>query len=236
MGDNSISVILPMYNEKEYIMITPCKLIKIFDSLNLKYEIIIVDDGSTDSSYEICKTLEKKYLQLRILRHRQRIGLGGALRTGFSYAKNKIIFYTDMDLPFDPSLIHVFFPMMDSYDLIIGYRYPNRRDTIIRTYISRIYNFLIKKIFDLNVKDVNFAFKFIRKDALKKIHLQADSAFIDAEILIKAKKFNLKILEIPVEYFPRLYGKSKLFNITAIFELIYDMISMYPFLKDEKGI
>lgn len=216
-----------MYNEKEYVHRTIEEASRILDLIEADYEIIVVDDASNDGSEKIVEDLAKFNNRIKIFHHKSNRKLGGALKTGFSKAAKDIIVYTDVDLPFNLLILKEAVSLIKEADIIQGYRI-GRRESIMRTIYSKVYNFLIRFIFGLKVKDVNFSMKIFKKEILEHLKLKSEGSFISAEFLIKAQNFGYKIKEIGVDYLPRSYGISRLSSPGVILKILFEIIKLYP--------
>jgi glycosyltransferase involved in cell wall biosynthesis len=227
MSNESISMVLPMFNELDYINKTVTKAISVLESLVSDFEIIIVDDASNDGSEKIADILSKKDKRIKVIHREKNRKLGVVLKSGFLEASKDIVVYTDMDMPFDFSLLRKLVPMITSADVINGYRIEYKESFRRRLY-SKIYNILIRAVFRLKIRDVNFSMKIFRRNILNSFNLKSEGSFISAEILIKAQYLGYKIIEVPVSYYPRIQGKSKLSSPKVILKIIYEMIRFIP--------
>lgn len=214
MNKKSLSVFLPAYNEEKIIDITISEIMKVVPLITDDYEILLVNDGSTDESEEKILRWTEKNSKIKLINHRTNLGYGSALRTGFKSAQKDIIFYTDADMPVSFDEIKKVIPYMDSYDLVIGHRI-NREDTLRRFIYSKIYNSLLRILLNVRVRDANFSFKCIKKEMVQKCTLKAKSVFIDGELLAEVVRNNGTIKEIPIIYMPRRYGKSNFDSLKA---------------------
>ncbi len=219
-----LSVVIPAYNEEENLERTLRAIAEELDGMD--YELVVVDDASTDATPEILKKLSLQ-LPLRYFRNPENRKLGYTLRRGFGEAKGELVFYTDGDLPCLPSAIKYALKIMETYgcDLVIAYRLDRTGEGFMRSLYSHVYNFLIRVLFGLKVRDVNFACKLIRKKVLQEVELTSDGSFIDAELLIKARRKGYSILQFGADYFPRLRGKSTLAGLNVILKLLKEMLS-----------
>jgi glycosyltransferase involved in cell wall biosynthesis len=207
----SLSLFVPMYNERDNIARTLDRAATALSALGLQqFEIIVVDDGSTDgSAYAVQRWIEHHPLgsHARIVAHARNEGYGRALTSGFGAARHDLVFYTDADLPVDLSELRRALPLIADADLVIGYR-ACRVESVRRKVYSRIYNSLMRLLFRVDVRDVNFSFKLVRRDALQGIRLSARTVFIDGQLLAEARHHQLRITEMPVAYQPRVHGTS----------------------------
>jgi len=230
MIDKSISLIFPMYNERKYLPRAVDAAKSVLEALTSDYEIIIVDDASTDGSGQLADNLSNADNKIKVVHHNQNRKLGGALKTGFSCATKDVIIYTDIDLPFDLSRLKEIMPLISVSDVVIGYR-RGKRESAVRVFYSWVYNNLINFIFRLNVKDVNFALKIFKRELLNNMQLKSEGSFINAEFLAKAKKLGFSIKEVNIEYNPRTYGVSRLSTPSVIAKILYEMIKFYPEIR-----
>lgn len=202
-----ISVFLPAYNEELNVRRTVSEIDSFLSRLFKRYEILVVNDGSEDKTGEIAEAMAMDNTHIRVIHHKKKRGYGLALKTGFENSKHDFIFYTDMDGQFDINELKKFLPHIHDYDLMIGFR-SDRKDPLMRIVVSRGFNFFVKKILNLKIKDLDCAFKLCRKDLIKKIKLTCERS-ADVELLLKAKKKGAKIKEIEVRHYPRRFGKSE---------------------------
>lgn len=223
---NSISVVIPMLNERDYIRKTVNGFTEALERNKVNYEIIIVDDYSSDGSEKISDELSIKDERVKVIHIKRRLQFGSCLRLGFSFASCDWIFYTDCDLPFDLGIIDSLLEEIKGDNVILGFRI-GKRESLLRSFYSAVYNYMIKSLFHLKVKDVNFALKIFRKDILNELRLESKTAIIDAELLIKTRRLGYEIKEVGVEYQPRIYGRSKLASFRPIAQAILELIRMY---------
>jgi glycosyltransferase involved in cell wall biosynthesis len=203
-----------MYNELESIEPMTRKALRVLEDVADDFEIIIVDDGSSDGSEKLADWLAEANEHIRVVHHPVNQGYGQALRTGFASAIKDIVIYTDCDEPADLWLIRDALPHLDDHDMVIGYRL-NRWEGFRRYIYSLGYNTLVRVLFGVRVRDINFSFKLIRRDTLRHIHLGAESVFIDGELLAEAARLGLKIYQMPVEYQARQHGTSHFNSLRA---------------------
>jgi len=216
-----ISVIIPFYNEKQNLLILQESLKHELGRLNQHYEIVFVDDGSTDGSKE---NIEKENKSVKLISHRKRMGKGKALNSGFKSSKGDIIFFMDADMQDDPKEIPVFLEKLsEGHDFVIGWR-KERRDPISKTLPSSLFNFfLLKLLLKSKFHDINCGFKLMKRQVLESIPLYGDNYRF---LPILALKEGLKATEIKVTHNPRKYGKSK-YGFFRIFTGFIDTLSTY---------
>jgi len=210
-----ISVVVPIYNEESNVEKTVLSLINLLSKDCLDYEIIIVDSNSTDRSREISENLVRKHKKVKYIYQPKRLGFGNGLIEGYKNCKLDYVWYMDADFPYPIEELRKSYPYLDKYDAVIGYK-TGKRENWKRKLMSIVYNRLIKFLYHIKYKDVNYSYKIVRNDVLKKMTLISDGWFIDAEILIELKKGNYKVKEIPIPYTIRKTGDSKINNYSKV--------------------
>lgn len=215
----SISAFCPCYNDggtiASMVALMDLTLRKVTDD----YEILVIDDGSSDHSREILKDLETKFNRLRVILHEQNKGYGGALKSGFYSASKELIFYTDGDFQYDVSeMTKLLSKMNDDVDIVYGYKI-NRSDPFHRKIIGRIYHWTMKLMFGFKIKDVDCDFRLIRKKVFDKIDLESNSGLICVEMVKRIQEAGFTFDQVPVNHFFRIYGKSQFFNFRRVFNV-----------------
>ena len=227
MKTPSLSIFFPMYNEKATVERMAGKALTVLAALADDYEVLIVDDGSSDGSERIADDLARRHPQVRVIHHPHNRGYGAALRTGFQSAAKELVFYTDSDEPVNLWEIKQALPLVGpNVDLVIGYRIK-RYDKLRRFIYSKVYNSLCRLLFGVHVRDINFSFKLIKRKVLQRIRLGAGSTFIDGELLAEAVRYGCHIAEIPIEYFPRRSGSSSFDTLRAAFYALDEMLAYW---------
>ncbi len=203
----NLSVFFPAFNEEKNIETTVKKAIKVLDSLNLNWEIIIINDGSTDNTQKVAESLAEKSKKIRVI-NQENGGYGRALRAGFDNSKYDWIVYTDADGQFDFQEVIKFLEKTSQADLILGYRIK-RNDPYIRLVVARGWAILMLIFFGLKLKDVDCGFKMVNRKVLEGIPALESTrgGMINAELVIKAGNFGFRVIQIGVHHYPRLYGK-----------------------------
>lgn len=230
-----LSVFLPCFNEEKNIENTTLATVKVLESLNLKYEVIIVDDGSSDKSGEISDKLAKLNSNIRVIHHEKNLGYGVALRTGFASAKYEWIVFTDSDGQFDFSEITKLIDKTDQAPVVVGYR-MDRQDPWFRKLFGWGWTFLANLFLGVNVRDVDCAFKLIKKDIIRKMPTLESSrgGMISPELLAKARRVGADIAEVGVHHYPRIYGEQTGANIKVILKSFKELFKLWWKLRDNK--
>jgi dolichol-phosphate mannosyltransferase len=222
--DCKISVILLAYNEKDVIGQFLNDISKTLKDQVDEFEIIVVESGSTDNTAEIVEKLSRKNRHIRLIRQLTREGYGSAMRLGFANAKHDLIFYTDADRALNPKDITRAVSLSHKTDVVLGYRINREEDTFKRRIYSKVYNFMVRHIFGLQVNDVNFSCKLIKRCLLPSLHLRSNGVFIDAELLAEVKRNGYTISEIGVIYLYRESGVSTLSRPSEIIKTLIEML------------
>jgi len=220
---NEVSVIFPAFNEEGNILPLLNKSREVFSRYFKDWEIIVVDDGSTDNTRSNVKRLSEEDKRIRVVSHTKNLGYGGALRTGFKEARFNLIFFSDGDGQFDMGEVNLLLPYLEKADIVAGYRIT-RADPFHRVLNAWLYNWLVRVIFAIKVRDINCAFKFIKRRVLETISLESKGALINAELLYKAKKNRFKILEVPVHHYPRKSGSQTGAKPGVVFTMFFELL------------
>jgi glycosyltransferase involved in cell wall biosynthesis len=197
-----LSVVLPAYNGEASLEKVLTNWQTFLDSLGRDYEVIVVDDGSSDSSAELATTLAMKNPRLRFLQHQSSQGIGASLRTGLGAAQFPLFFYTECSNCYEPSDLGQLLEVIDKVDLVSGCR--SGRSARQRTSLPSHYAYrgLLRFLFGLRLKDVDCSFKLFRRSIFARIPIQSDGPFVHAEILAKANFLGCIMTEVPVRYEP----------------------------------
>ncbi len=189
------------------------------------YEIVLVNDGSTDDTGAIIDALAADDVHVRAVHHEQNRGLGAAVRSGFDAASGDIVCYTDADLPFDLLLLGKAFRLLRIYDadIVSLYRFDRTAEGPKRWWFSHLYNWLVRYTLDVKLRDVNFAGKLIRRDVLDRVDLRSEGSFIDVELMAQAQRLGYGVIQFGVDYFPRTRGDSTLAAPAVIVKILSEL-------------
>jgi glycosyltransferase involved in cell wall biosynthesis len=203
----SLSVVLPAYNEEQVIASTLLTVLDILDSWCLDSEILVVNDGSTDQTGAIVTALAEAHSQICLITHPTNLGYGASLASGFRASTKELTFFMDADGQFDIRALRLFFPFIDEYDAVLGYRI-NRQDSWLRKFNAWGWNVLVRHVLDIQVRDIDCAFKLFHTDFLQDLSLETGGALINAELLYKLKQGSSTYREIGVPHLPRQGGRA----------------------------
>lgn len=226
----SLSVFFPAYNEQDNIARSVNDALRILPEFAEKFEIIVVNDGSKDNTAEILRDLAVKNPLVKVVTHEKNRGYGGALKSGFAAARFDYVFFTDGDGQFDLRELDKLVELIQDTDIATGIR-VNRRDPVHRRVNAGAYNVLVRILFGLKVKDIDCAFKLIRKEVLQAIELKTDSQFISAEFLIRAKARGFRIRQTPVTHLPRQQGTPTGNNPKVVLKVFCELFRLWKELK-----
>lgn len=227
MSKHSVSIFYPCYNDwgtmGSMVMLT----LRTAEALDLDYDVTLVDDGSGAHTLELLEEIEAQYDKVKIVRHEQNKGYGGALRSGFQAASKEWIFYTDGDAQYDvremERLIEHAGP---DVDVVQGYKI-DRHDPLHRIIIGRIYHWMVKVAFGLKLRDVDCDFRLIRRTVFDTVNLRHDSGVICAEMMTKIQRANFRVVEVPVHHYQRAHGKSQFFNFPRIARVAKNLTGLW---------
>ncbi|MBI4212908.1 MAG: glycosyltransferase family 2 protein [Chloroflexi bacterium] len=222
----SISAVLPAYNEEAVIANTAASLADALERLTDDYEVIVVNDGSQDRTQQQIDELHGARPRIRCVSHASNRGYGEALRTGLDAGTKELLFITDGDGQFDPAELERFLPPMAGADLVIGYRAP-RRDPWIRNLYGFGWNHIVvRTLFGYTARDVDCAFKLIRREVWEHIKVHSGGATFSAELLIRARSCGYRVVELPVRHLPRSAGRATGGNPRVILRAFRDIIRL----------
>ena len=234
-----LSLFFPTYKEEDNIGRVVQDAKKILQKVAVKWEIIVVNDGSSDRTKEVAEKLakdDKQSLSLRggrikLVNHPKNRGYGGALKTGFKSAKYEWVAFTDSDGQFDFSEIGKFIAKKDEADLILGYRLK-RADSFLRKVYTFGWSLLARILFGLKAKDYSCGFKMIKKQVFDSVQpLVGEEKVTQIEFLVKAKKKDYRFAEVGVHHYPRLAGKQTGAKLNVVFKSILDLFKLWAKLS-----
>lgn len=204
---HSLSVVLPVYNEEEVIASTVEDVLEVVNEWCKDFEIILVNDGSTDRSGYILAALSEATPRIRVITHERNQGYGASLADGFAAASKELTFFMDSDGQFAADDLPQLLAFIDDYDAVIGYRIY-RQDTWLRKLNAWGWKKLIGGVLDIHVRDIDCAFKLWRTEFLHQYAPETRGAMINAELLYKLTRAGYSYREVGVRHLPREAGKA----------------------------
>ena len=202
-----VSAVMPAYNEQANLEQSVGRTADALAAHARTFEIIVVDDGSRDDSPAVLDRLKLAHPNLRVVRHPANRGYGAAVRSGFDAARLPWVFLMDADNQFDPAEIGLLVAQAAEADIVAGYR-RHRRDPLLRRLNAWAFFAVVRLLFGRLVRDVNCAFKLIRRDLLAGMALHSEGALINTEVLVLARQLRARVVEVPVQHYPRRSGKQ----------------------------
>jgi glycosyltransferase involved in cell wall biosynthesis len=223
----SLSVFFPAYNDAGTIGSLVIRAVQTAGRLTPDFEVIVVDDGSSDATAQIVDELARTYPQVRAVHHEKNRGYGGALRTGFASATRELIAYTDGDAQYDPAELELLWNRLtDEADMVTGYKI-RRSDPLHRVIIGRVYHHTVRLLFRLNVRDVDCDFRLMRREIFDRISLERDTGVICLEMMRKIRDAGFRVVEVPVHHYHRTHGRSQFFNFHRVFWTGVDVLKLW---------
>jgi len=219
----SLSIVIPVYNEDESIKKLYNSLEKVLPCLNINYEVILIDDGSTDCSYEELEKIHKKNKCYKIIRFRRNFGQTSAISAGFHYSTGEVVITLDADLQNDPKDIPAILKKLDEgYDIVSGWRKDRKDKAVTRRLPSVIANKLISRLTRVYLHDYGCTLKAYRKEVIDNVELYGE---MHRYIPAVASRIGAKVAEIPVTHHSRKFGKSK-YGVSRTMRVILDIITI----------
>jgi len=220
---HSISGVIPAHNEAPNVAEAIESAVTAIEKITPDYEIIVVDDGSSDGTGDVVKGLMPRFAKLRLVRNDPNRGYGGALRRGFDEATKELILFAPADNQFDLSESPKLVALIDQgADIATGYR-AERNDPLFRRLNGMGWNFMIRLLFGYLCRDIDCGFKVFRRSILARVPLYSVGAMIDTELLAGAKARGIVIKETPVKHLPRTAGKPTGANLRVILRAFRDL-------------
>jgi len=230
-----ISVIIPVFNEELTISGVVERVRVVLQKIGIKYEIIVIDDFSTDRSLELSKRLGVKVYSLK-----KHLGKGYALRAGFTKAKGEIIITIDSDGSHRPEELTLLLTpiLQDKADLVIGSRYLSQKPAAAKKLNAigvRLFNLLIKVFTRAEVTDSQSGYRVMKSAVLRNMSLKSSEYEIESEMLVKTARQGFRIREVPISFEQRTYGKSRLDPMVDGFKILLSIVSAYMRRNKQNG-
>lgn len=203
----SISVVLPAYDEEDCIAEAVQACLDYLPTAFASWEVLVVDDGSTDRTAEIVDGLSVDQPGLKLIRHGANKGYGRAIATGFEAATGDLVFFTDADCQFDIRELSHSLPLLEDADVVFGFR-VYRYDSVLRCILSWTYNQIVRVLFLVKVRDVDCSFKLFKRSVVERLRLETSDFFIDTEMVARVSRMGARSVEQGVRHYPRKAGRT----------------------------
>jgi glycosyltransferase involved in cell wall biosynthesis len=227
VSTRSITAFFPCYNDGKIIGDLVLEAERQLQQLTDDYEIIVVNDGSTDDSAAVLRALEPRVPRLKVVTHRRNRGYGGALRSGFAAATKDVVFYTDGDGQYDVRELPVLLMLLtDDTDFVNGIK-MTRQDPSYRVHIGNLHRFVMRWSFWLPVNDVDCDYRLIRRSILDRIELRSNSGSICVELVKNAQRAGAEFREVSVHHYARKWGESQFFRPGRILRTYLDLAGIW---------
>ncbi|MFN0112599.1 MAG: glycosyltransferase family 2 protein [Blastocatellia bacterium] len=226
----SISVFFPAYNDEGSIGTMVNKALAILPQFTDDYEVIVVNDGSSDGTATLLDELARQHSAVRVIHHPRNRGYGGALRTGFLSATKDLVFYTDGDGQYDVDELVKLIPLMPNLDVEVdvvnGYKIK-RSDAKRRVVLGAMYKMLARLFFRLPIRDVDCDFRLMRREAIQSIDLVSTSGVVCTEMIYKLHRNGCRFVETPVHHYSRMHGQSQFFTLRRVSKTAFDFFALW---------
>jgi glycosyltransferase involved in cell wall biosynthesis len=223
----SLSMFMPAWNEEANLQGAIDDALQSLPELAEWFEIVVVDDGSSDGTAELVRARAEHDPRVRLESHGSNEGFGRAIRTGLAACRGELVFYTDADRQFRIADLGRLLRELDSADVVAGYRIK-RNDPLHRLVVARVYHRVLSMVFDIGVRDVDCGFKLLTRRVVDTVlpQLESRSAFISPELLIRARLAGFRIVEAGVPHYPRIQGRPKGATPKVIYRTIREIVRM----------
>jgi Glycosyl transferase family 2/Cellulase (glycosyl hydrolase family 5) len=223
---SSLSVVMPAHNEAENIGPVILEALEAAAAVAVRYEVVVVDDGSTDATAAIVESMTAAHGDsVRLIRNERNMGYGPTVRRAWASARMDWVLFTDSDRQFDLHEVTRLVTLTDEADLVVGWR-KKRQDPVLRRVNAKIFNVAGRLLFGTGIKDIDCAFKLMRASALHKLDLTANSAMVNTELLYQARQHGLRIAQLPVTHLPRQFGQASGGNLKVIARAIREFFTL----------
>jgi glycosyltransferase involved in cell wall biosynthesis len=221
-----ISILLPAYNEAENLERAVDSCADIFSRQNIAFEVIVVNDGSSDATAEIANTLQRTRPYLRVFHHEANRGMGAAMRTGAAHTRGEFILTACADLQFDMREAGHFISAIEHADIVAGYKEENTSYSIYRHMNTFANLLLLRVLFGLRLRNPNWV-KLFRKEVFKEIPIEYDGFFWDSALLIRAQRAGFRFAEVPTTFHPRVAGVAMGSNPLRVAKTVWELVQFW---------
>lgn len=228
-----LSASFPAHNEEDNVVPMIESLLAVLPRMAERFEVIVVDDGSRDATNERASAFAARDDRVKVVRHPVNRGYGAAVWTGLKAGTLDYAFFTDGDRQFDVEQIADLIPRVSDHDVVVGYR-VDRKDNFVRIVNAHAWNWLVRLLFGVPVRDVDCAFKLFRRSALTGLEIRSGGAMFSAELIARLGARGARIVEVPVRHLPREKGTSSGGNVKVIARAFRELFLLYRELRAEQ--
>jgi glycosyltransferase involved in cell wall biosynthesis len=226
----SISAFFPAFNDEATIARMVTEVLAVLPTLTDDYEVLVVNDGSTDGTADVLDRLARGRSRVRVIHHSENRGYGAALASGFRAARKDLVFYTDGDAQYDVRELARLAPLMtDEVAVVNGYK-TRRADPRHRVVLGEVYKRLARWLFRLPIRDVDCDFRLLRRDAIQRIELGSASGVVCTEMIYKLRRAGCRFDEVSVHHYPRQHGRSQFFTFRRVARTALDFFLLWATL------
>ena len=225
-----LSASFPAHNEEDNVEPMIADLLAALPDVAERFEVIVVDDGSRDGTFARASAVAARDPRVRVVRHEVNRGYGAAVWTGLTAGTLEYAFFTDGDRQFDVRQIADLIAQLPGHDVVVGYR-VDRKDNAVRIMNAHAWNWLVRTLFQVPVRDVDCAFKLFDRRVLDGLAIEAGGAMFSSELLARLKTRGARIVEVPVRHLPREKGSASGGNPKVIARAFYELFRLYRKLK-----
>lgn len=223
----SITAFFPALNDEATIPHMVTDALAVLPTLTDDYEVLVIDDGSTDGTPRVLDELARRLPAVRVVRHPENRGYGAALASGFRHAGKELVFYTDGDGQYDVAELARLTPLMtEGVSVVNGYKRA-RADARHRVILGEIYRRLARRMFRLPIRDVDCDFRLLRREAIQRIQLSSASGVVCTEMIYKLRRAGCRFAEVEVHHYPRRHGRSQFFTAGRVARTAYDFLALW---------
>jgi glycosyltransferase involved in cell wall biosynthesis len=223
----SISAFFPAFNDERTIAQMVTDALAVLSRLTDDYEVLVVNDGSTDGTADVLDELARRLSRVRVVHHPENRGYGAALASGFRHARKDLIFYTDGDGQYDVRELARLTPLMtDGIAVVNGYKI-DRADGWDRVVLGEIYKRLARRLFRLPIRDVDCDFRLLRREVIQPIELGSASGVVCTEMIYKLRRAGCRFAEVDVHHYPRRHGRSQFFTLRRVARTAFDFLALW---------